>query len=70
MKIVQSILARNGLQHPDGRPLYAYGVTDAERETLGSFLRMRIAMGGLTPSRLSRGRKMRRFCPHRVRMFN
>ena len=50
MKIVQSILARNGLQHPDGRPLYAYGVTDAERENLGSFLRMRIAMGGLTPS--------------------
>ncbi|RWR06569.1 STY4851/ECs_5259 family protein [Paenirhodobacter populi] len=50
MKIVQSILARNGLQHPDGRPLYAYGVTDAERENLGSFLRMRIGMGGLTPS--------------------
>jgi hypothetical protein len=50
MKIVQSILARNGLQYADGRPLYAYGVTDAERENLGSFLRMRIAMGGLTPS--------------------
>lgn len=50
MKIVQSILARNGMQHPDGRPLYAYGVTDGERETLGSFLRRRIAMGGLTPS--------------------
>lgn len=50
MKVVQSILARNGLQLPDGRPLYAYGVTDAEREQLGSFLNLRIAVGGLTSS--------------------
>lgn len=50
MKVVQSILARNGLQLPDGRPLYSYGVTDAEREQLGSFLNLRIAVGGLTSS--------------------
>lgn len=50
MKIVQLILERNGLQRPDGRPLYSYGVTDAERDDLGAFLRMRIGMGGLTPS--------------------
>lgn len=50
MKVVQSILSRNGLDQPDARPLYAYGVTDAERAELGTFLRMRIAVGGLTPS--------------------
>lgn len=34
MKVVLAILSRNGLDQPDARPLYAYGVTDAEREEL------------------------------------
>ncbi|OWJ76648.1 STY4851/ECs_5259 family protein [Haematobacter genomosp. 1] len=42
MNVVQCILARNGLQHPDARPLYAYNITEAEREDLRVFLGPRI----------------------------
>lgn len=34
MTVVQFILSRNGLDQSDDRPLYAYGVTDAERAEL------------------------------------
>lgn len=50
MKVIQSILTRNGLQCPDGRPLYAYNVTEAERESLSAFLSMSIGIGRQTLS--------------------
>ncbi|MEE3100292.1 MAG: STY4851/ECs_5259 family protein, partial [Pseudomonadota bacterium] len=44
-EIVAEILDGHGLPRPDGRPLHAYMVTDAQFERMARTLRMRVAIG-------------------------
>lgn len=50
MKVVSEILARNELEEADGRPLYAYNVTDAEFQKLQRLLTLRVDMGQVLKS--------------------
>lgn len=45
MQLVRDVLARCGLAVPDGRPLYAYDLSDDEYTKLGQVLRFRVASG-------------------------